>query len=781
MKKNTSPKFFFLNFFFLLFFFTGTKAQLDTNWQYVRPSNTGLGGDYLQCIRVDDCGNKWTGGYLPFFSEGSVSRFDDTVFTCWSNFENYMPASRVYDLAFDNYGGLWVATNGVGNAVSHGGIAHYDGTTWTQYTTANSPLPEDDMRGIVLDNNNNVWATFLNVGNGAGGVAKFNGTIWTIYTPGNSGLPSGQVDKIMADSQNNIWIGTNLGLVKFDGLNWILYTTQNSGLSNNNVTDVEYDATTNKIYAAVGNAIDIFDGTTWNHINALNSPVSTTGLWAVDARNDSIIITTIGGSYLTYIFNGSFWVSHPEFGHTYDARIDRDGNFWICGIGFLEKYDGISWTTYTGKNTGLTSMFNNDVFVDSHNRAWFGSSDNGGINMFDCPRWQDYNPYNFNMWQQPVNYTGYGTGITEDSYGDIWMIFSGVAGAAVQVTGGDVDNPAAWHVWDNNNSGVSLQFMYRTAADHSGNVWFGYDQACSVTKYSHTTNSWTNYNLFQLGQITCGAGSGIESIRVDDSNNVWVCGLAGLAKYDQTNWTFYSFLNTPMQQGFAMDIAFDTSGNKWIATEHGLFKFDGTNWTLYNSGNTPMAGDFVNAVLVDDSGKIWVAAGEPTFPPYPAGLYSFDGTNWTSYTTTNSGLQEKNINRLALDTLGNIWVLSEGLGAAIFNPNGIIGYDCIDKSLQACSIITAGNEQLLNSKNYVALYPNPVSSSAILFFNLEKSSEASVSIVDVTGREVKNIETKNFPAGKNKITFDLSQLPNGIYFCKIESKEQQQVIKLIKN
>ncbi|MEO5569477.1 MAG: T9SS type A sorting domain-containing protein [Bacteroidia bacterium] len=751
----------------------------SANWKYIRPSNTGLGGDYYQCIEVDRCGNKWTGGYLPFWSQGAVSRFDDTVFTCWSNFDGYIPADRVYDVAFDNNDGLWVATNGIGNGIANGGIAHYDGTTWTQYTSLNSPLPEDDMRGIVVDHNNNVWATFLNVQTLAGGVAKFDGTTWTIYTPGNSNLQSGSVDKIDVDLQNNIWIGSNLGLIKFDGFNWILYNTQNSGLSNNDVTDVEYDETTNKIYAATGISIDIYDGTNWSHINNSNAPVSTTGLWAVDARGDSVIIATLGGTYLTYIYDGSTWISHQEPNHTNDTRIDAEGNFWTCGIGVVSKYDGVSWTEYNSKNSGLTGMFNDDIFVDSKNRAWFGSSDNGGINMFDCPRWQDYNPYNAGVWPQPITYTGSGTGTTEDSYGDIWMLFSGVAGGAVQIPNGDVNNPAAWTVWENVNSGISLQFLSRAAADQSGNVWVGYDDACSVSKFSHATNSWTNYNLFQLGQITCGAGSGIESIRVDDSNNVWVCGLAGLAKFDQTKWTFYSYLNTPMLQGFVMDIAFDTLGNKWIATESGLYKFDGINWTNYNSSNTPMFGDWVKTVLVDNAGTIWVGVTNQTFP-YPSGLFSFDGTTWTTYTPSNSGLPEKYVERLALDTLGNIWVVTASNGCAIFNPNGVIGYSCLDKSLQNCTT-TSISENNVNAGNALTAIPNPFSTTTTLEFNLSETKNVSISITDVMGRIVKTIPTNYLQSEKNKITIDLSELKSGIYFCKIYLNENRQTIKLIKN
>jgi hypothetical protein len=765
---------YFTRILFLFLILAANVNSQSSNWQYIRPSNTGLGGDYYQCIRVDACGNKWTGGYLPFWSEGSVTRFDDSIFTCWSNFEGYLPADRVYDIAFDNNDGVWVATNGVGNGIDHGGISHFDGTNWTTYNSLNTPLPEDDMRGIAIDHNNVVWATFLNVGTGVGGVAKFDGVTWTVYLPGATNLISGNVDKIAVDAQNNIWIATNLGLVKFDGLNWITYTNANSGITNNNIVDIEIDETTNKIYASTGNSIDIFDGANWTHINSNNSPVSATGLWGVDARGDSVIITTVGGTYLTYIYNGNNWISHPEGNHVYDARIDNEGNFWTAGIGAVEKFDGVNWTHYDGMNTGLTTMFNNEVFVDSKNRAWFGSSFNGGINVFDCPLWQDYNPYNYNVWPQPVSYTGSGTGITEDSFGDIWMLFSGVAGAAVQVSGGNVNDPAAWHVWDNNNSGISLQFLNRAAADHSGNVWVGYDDACSVSKYSHATNSWTNYNLYQLGQITCGAGSGIESIRVDDSNNVWICGLAGLAKYDQVSWAFYSFQNTPLSQGFVMDIAFDQNGYKWIATENGLFKFDNIGWTKYDHNNSSMVGDFVNAVIVDQSGKVWVSSEDPVFP-YAGSVSSFDGTTWTAYTTANSGLQEKYINRMALDTLGNIWLLSDTKGAAIFNPNGVIGYDCIDKTLQFCSPTGLSEEQ--EHTYSLTVYPNPTNGEAYVSFNLAQQGDVIIELCDVTGRLLNTSANKNLKKGKNNIKLDL-HVPAGIYYCSVKSEIQQQTIMI---
>ncbi len=755
-----------------------SQAQIvNPNWKYLRTTNTGIGGDYSYVIKADQCGNVWTGGYLPFHAQGSLTRFNDTTWTCWSNFEGYIPGSIVTAIAFDNNGGIWVGCDENQNFNLHGGVAHYDGTTWQMWNSTNSPLVDDYVEGIVVDHSNNVWITFYNNQTGAGGVAKYDGITWTVFTPSNSGLQTTEVKDIDVDAQNNIWIGCNLGLIKFDGINWILFTAANSGLSiNNGVKDVHVDKVTNKIYAVTVFSVDIYDNGAWTHINNTNSPIVTGNLAAIDVHGDTVMVGLSGSTSGCWIYNGVSWSTHIAPGAVYGVSIGYDGKFWMCGIGFIEKLNGATWTTYDKFNTGLPAMQNFDVFIDSQNRAWVGSALNGGISMFDCPNWESYGPYNRNHYPQPISYTGEGRGVTEDSFGDIWMLYDGSPGGVVQIPNGDVQNSAAWIVWDNVTAGIPLGFASRICADKSGNVWVGSGLGTNVAMYSHATNSWSNnFNIWQIGGV-----NEIQSIRVDDSNNVWVCGGSGLAKFDQTNWTFYSDLNTPMQPGFVNDIAFDSLGNKWIATETGLYKYDNTTWTLYNSSNTPMFGDWVSAIVFDSNGLLYIHAEDAVFPG-PQGILSFNGTSWLTYTTTNSGLPEEFVKRMSADTLGNIWITTTGQGIAIFNPTGVVGYDCLEKSLQMCTTSTAINENNNISLDDIAVYPNPFQSTATLEFNLSQSKNVSITVYDVVGRKVKSIPAKNLQLGKNRIVMDFSELKSGIYFCKIESHDNLQTIKLIKN
>ena len=108
----------------------------ETNWTKINTSSSGLTDNYINCITIDQSGNKWIG-------------------THWGS-----------------------------------GLAKFDGTNWTVYDTTNSGLPDDIVRCIAIDSSGNKW-----IGAG-GGVAKFDGNNWTNYSTHNSGLPHNDVTYI---------------------------------------------------------------------------------------------------------------------------------------------------------------------------------------------------------------------------------------------------------------------------------------------------------------------------------------------------------------------------------------------------------------------------------------------------------------------------------------------------------------------------------------------------------------------------------------------------------
>lgn len=86
-----------------------------------------------------------------------------------------------------------------------------------------------------------------------------------------------------------------------------------------------------------------------------------------------------------------------------------------------------------------------------------------------------------------------------------------------------------------------------------------------------------------------------------------------------------------------------------------------------------------------------------------------------------------------------------------------------------------------NPISKVNIYPNPFSNLATIELNVPDNSNFSVSIVDVTGRELKSISVNPVQPGKTNITIDLSELNSGIYICIVNSKGVFETIKLLKN
>lgn len=76
-------------------------------------------------------------------------------------------------------------------------------------------------------------------------------------------------------------------------------------------------------------------------------------------------------------------------------------------------------------------------------------------------------------------------------------------------------------------------------------------------------------------------------------------------------------------------------------------------------------------------------------------------------------------------------------------------------------------------------YPNPFNPVTKINFSIPKESYVFLAVYDVYGRQVKLIYEGYKNPGKYTYEFDASELPSGVYYCKLSSKEQQLVKKMI--
>lgn len=76
-------------------------------------------------------------------------------------------------------------------------------------------------------------------------------------------------------------------------------------------------------------------------------------------------------------------------------------------------------------------------------------------------------------------------------------------------------------------------------------------------------------------------------------------------------------------------------------------------------------------------------------------------------------------------------------------------------------------------------YPNPAVNSTTLSFHINTSCLVTIALHDVTGKEIKQIASKNFPMGENSITMDLREIKAGTYFYHIETSYFKDAKKII--
>ncbi|GGD99740.1 two-component regulator propeller domain-containing protein [Planktosalinus lacus] len=747
----------------LLVFFTTQLLAQDPNWSYIRKENTGIGGALHYVVQGDAFGNIWTGGYESS-DEGSLVRIatTDTVYTNWSTYsEEYLPNGMIYDIAFDSTGIIWVG--------SEAGITTSgDGLEWTHYDASNTPFLSTDVEGIAIGAGDTVWTIHTDSDPTLGGLGSFDGTTWNYFTFSNSGLPAGTLLRdIVVDDNDVKWMASNNGLISFDGTDWQHYTSANSGLSDDSVWEVAVDDQ-NNVWALVDNAVDIFDGSTWTQINETDWPITNVQGRSLDVFGDQVIIAEGAGSRVL-LFDGTTWTSEYMSLTMFDSYIDHDGTYWISGYGVVARNDGTGWLRYTGNNTGLPNNFNEDIFIDSQGRRWFANG-NGGIQVFDCPNWEVYGPENEGLFPNPQTLysTTIGTSITEDADGDIWFSYAGTSGYIIHIPEGNYTDYAAWTTYDNTNSTPWLQFIDELNATDDGKLFALADN--NAIMYDKLADTWTVWNISNgLSGSPISLGS--------RGNAMYVGHYQGIDVYENETWTTIDL--TPQGIEHVLHIAFDANDAMWLGTTTGLWKYDGTTWTNWNESNSNIAANYVTAIDFDANNTVYVSAHNTFNWPYYGGISFFDGTGttFTTFLDESSPLAHKQVEDIAVDSFGNIWALTQSEGFTIYNPNGVDGFECIDRTLER----TLGvGDYTLNSQMEGLNYPNPFSETTTIVFNSKDANPVTVEVFDVLGRSIHTFQLDEVAMGENSFPLNLSQQSRGIYFCKISSHSQEKTIKLIK-
>jgi beta-glucanase (GH16 family) len=76
-------------------------------------------------------------------------------------------------------------------------------------------------------------------------------------------------------------------------------------------------------------------------------------------------------------------------------------------------------------------------------------------------------------------------------------------------------------------------------------------------------------------------------------------------------------------------------------------------------------------------------------------------------------------------------------------------------------------------------YPNPFDQNTTISYNLPSDSFVSLKMFDFTGKKVATLVSGEMQSGNHSLNWDASNLPDGIYFCRLEAGSLTDTKKLI--
>lgn len=615
-----------------------------------------------------------------------------------NTFENYRfrlvnnetSKSGIYTIAQDQFGVMWMGTNGAG-------LYRYDGINYIGYeqnSKNSNSINSNLIYTVYVDTQNHLW-----VGTDEG-LCLYNRNLDTfenIDLRKKSGKETViSVKSIIEDNHGNLFLGTfNHGLLKLN-------------IKSREISNIKLDVPTTTNYLINSLVKDkkgiIYLGTNFGLkvVDPLKNEVQKVSITKDNQLlSGSIVSMSFDSKQNLWIGNGykglvkadlyskvKQAVSYPVTGKRIMSIVTTDPQTIICATendGLIILNDqGIVQKKYLNSKYNDRSLSSNSVwslFLDKENRIWLGYY-NKGLGVFDRintkVRGIESLPGNTQSLQ-----TNCVTGIAKDHEGHLWISMEG--------GGVDVYNPedkSFKHITKTDKSfysGITNDNITKVFIDKKQNIWLAsWNEGIFFLKKGSRT--FINYSTKNTSGLT---SDNIMSIAEDSRGVIWIGTFSkGLHYYTPSDGQFHhcnakSFYKSGLANLDIRKVIVDSDDTVWVGSTTGLYNVTTNDFVSFSvtSLRDKMSEKLknhksthtINTLYQAKNKEIWIGTDG-------AGLFSYNKrTAAVKWYINFNGLHQKSIASIVESNDGHIWLSGKkGISALDLKNKTTINYSTYD-------------------------------------------------------------------------------------------------------
>lgn len=602
-------------FIVILFFLVNNLFSQNTfeNYQF-RLVNKESSKSGIYTIAQDQFGIMWIGT-----NGAGLYKFDGVNYVSYeqnSNVTNSINSNLIYATYVDVRNRLWVGTD-EGLCLYNRDLNSFESIDIQKKSKKETVI---SVKSIIEDNTGNLFLGTFN-----GGLLKLNIKTRTI-TSVKLDVPNPAnylINSLVKDKNGTIYLGTNFGLKVLDqSKNQVkkVTATNNNQILSGNIVSMFLDSRQN---IWIGNGYKGLVRVNLNSKEAFSYPITTKRIMSILATDPKTIL----------------------------CATENDGLIIVNDQGVVQK-------KYINSKFNIRSLSSNSVwslFLDKERRIWLGYY-NKGLGVFDKIN-SKVNILESLAGNSQSLQTNCVTGIAKDHAGQLWISMEG--------GGVDVYNPVNKtfkHITRSDNSfysGLTNDNITKVFIDKKQNVWLSsWNEGVFLLKKG--SRNFINYSTKNTGL----ASDNIMSITEDSRGVIWIGTFAkGLHYYTPSDGKFHHCNSRPFHTVMNLDIRnvmVDSDDAVWVGSTTGLYKVTTKDFVTFSvvSFRDKMSEKLknhksthtINTLYEAKNKEIWIGTDG-------AGLFSYNKkTDSLKWYINFKGLHEKSISSIVESNDGGIWL-----------------------------------------------------------------------------------------------------------------------------